>query len=129
MKNILTVASATVFLLAGCAANPKDTLLTLNQSDAKYESPSCLSARQAALAYDDKVLSRMGMGFALGLLGPVGIIGAVALDSNQNKERERVNAVIQRECTTPAPAPPAAAPPAATAPANTAPAAAPNSAA
>jgi len=110
MKKILTVGCAAVFLLAGCAANPKDTLLTLNQSDAKYESPSCLSARQTALSYDDKVLSRMGMGLALGLLGPVGIVGAVVLDSNQNKERERLNAVIQRECTTTAPAPAPAAP-------------------
>ena len=100
MKKLIVIASASALVHSGCAANPKDTLLTLNQADAKYESPSCLAARKAALDYNDKVISRMGMGLALGLLGPIGLIGAVALDANQNQERERMNAIVTRECTT-----------------------------
>ena len=60
-----------------------------------------MQARQAALAYNDNVAGRVGVGVVLGLLGPIGMAGAVAMDVNQNKERERLNAIITRACTAP----------------------------
>jgi hypothetical protein len=76
-------------------------MLELDERDPKFESASCLDARNIAIKYDDKVLARMGTGLALGLfLGPFGIPLAVAADVNQNKEREYLNKEIDRRCKT-----------------------------
>jgi hypothetical protein len=45
------------------------------------------------------MLGRVGVGLALGLLGPLGVVGAVAMDANQNNERKRLNEIIVRACT------------------------------
>ena len=94
-------------MLAGCASQPKATMLALNTSDPAYASADCMQARGAALAYNDNTAGRVGIGLALGLLGPIGLIGAVAMDANQNTERKRLNEIIERACTT-APAAPLA---------------------
>lgn len=95
------IAAACILGLAGCASQPKDTMLRLDTSNAAYASPECVQAREAALAYDDKLLGRTGVGIALGLLGPIGVVGAVAMDVNQNNERKRLNEIIVRACTAP----------------------------
>jgi hypothetical protein len=94
------IAAACILVLAGCASQPKQTLLSLDTSTAAYASAECVQARQAALEYDDKMLGRVGVGLALGLLGPLGVVGAVAMDANQNNERKRLNEIIVRACTT-----------------------------
>lgn len=97
------IAAICILGLTGCASQPKSTMLALNTTDPAYASPECVQARQAALDYDDKVLGRAGMGIALGLLGPIGLIGAVAIDANQNNERKQVNEIVTRACTTTVP--------------------------
>lgn len=100
MKNVVCCALVALIGLSACASQPKDTLLALNINDPLYNSPGCMQAREAALAYNDNVAGRAGVGIALGLLGPIGLVGAVAMDANQNKERERLNAIVMRECQT-----------------------------
>lgn len=97
MRSIAVVV-ASALVLASCASQPKDTMLQLDRTNAAYATPDCVQARQAALDYNDHVAGRMGVGLALGLLGPIGLIGAVAMDANQNKERERLNEIVTRAC-------------------------------
>lgn len=88
--------------LGACASTPQKTISRLDDRDPKYSSQECLDARNIALKYDDKTLSRMGMGAGLGLLlGPFGIPLAGVADMSQNDKRELINKEIQRRCVTP----------------------------
>ncbi len=99
MKHLLSMA--VVLGLLGCAANPKETALTLRPNDPKYDTDDCRYIRNKVLDYDDKVGERALTGLALGLfLGPFGIPAAAAIDANQNKERELMNAEMNRRCVT-----------------------------
>lgn len=97
MRSIAVVA-ASALVLASCASQPKATMLQLDRNNPAYASADCVQARQAALDYNDHVAGRVGVGIALGFLGPVGLLGAVAMDANQNKERERLNEIVTRAC-------------------------------
>ncbi len=101
MKKLILAALCAALGVSACATQPKETLLRLNMNDPLYTSAGCMQARQAALAYNDNVAGRAGVGLALGLLGPIGLLGAVAMDANQGQERDRMNAIVKRECETP----------------------------
>lgn len=95
---ILVVLSC-VALATGCAANPKKTALRLNAEDPAFTSTDCRAARNAALDYNDRVYTRMGVGFATGLLlGPFGIPLAAMADAHQNDERKMLNDEITKRC-------------------------------
>ena len=88
--------------LGACASTPQKTISHLDERDPKYASQECLDARNIALKYDDKTLSRMGTGVGLGLLlGPFGIPLAGMADMSQNDKRALINKEIERRCTTP----------------------------
>ena len=88
--------------LGACASTPQKTISNLDERDPKYSSQECLDARNIALKYDDKTLSRMGTGVGLGLLlGPFGIPLAGIADMSQNDKRALINKEIERRCTTP----------------------------
>jgi hypothetical protein len=75
--------------------------MTLDERDPQYSSRECLDARNIAMQYDDKVISRMGIGLGLGLLlGPFGLPLAVMADMNQNEKREYLNKEIEKRCKT-----------------------------
>ena len=102
--------------LTGCATTqPIDVALRLDRTDPRFETQACLDARNAALAYNDNVAGRLGVGLAAGvLLGPFGIPFAAAADASQSHRRDALNEEIRRRCTTlPGendPSPPAPAP-------------------
>lgn len=94
----LAVAALTV-ALAGCAAQPQQTVVNLDTRSSKYSSEECRMARQTALSYDDNVGARVGGGLALGLLlGPFGIPLAMAMDSAQNDKRQAINTELVKHC-------------------------------
>jgi hypothetical protein len=87
--------------LSACASLPQSALLTLNMDDPKYNTEGCRDIRNAAINYDDKTMSRAGLGLATGLLlGPVGIIPAAMADASQNNKRSLINQEITRQCVT-----------------------------
>lgn len=100
MRSVVAVVSLAL-VMGGCASQPKATMLALNHADPAYASADCMQARDAALAYNDNAAGRAGVGLVMGLLGPIGLIGAVAMDVNQNTERKQVNEIVTRACTTP----------------------------
>ena len=88
--------------LGACASTPQKRISQLDERDPKYASQECLDARNIALKYDDKTLSRMGTGVGLGLLlGPFGIPLAGVADMSQNDKRALINKEIERRCVTP----------------------------
>lgn len=90
-----------VGLLSACASLPQTTLTSLNMDDPKYNTDGCRDIRAAAINYDDKVVSRAGLGLATGLLlGPIGIIPAAMSDASQNEKRSYINQEIKRQCVT-----------------------------
>ncbi len=104
-----TVCIAVV--LGACAAKPQQTAMQLSTIDPKFNSPECLSIREKALTYNDKVGERMAIGLMSGLLlGPFGIPIAASADAAQNQEREAFNREIELRCmTNPPPRPQVAA--------------------
>jgi len=86
--------------LTGCATvQPQQAVGQLNPQSPKYESVECRNARQTAMAYDDNVTGRVGLGLGLGiLLGPFGIPLAIAADANQAEKREAVMAELKKHC-------------------------------
>ena len=98
----LAAALLAATALGACASTPQKTISKLDDRDPKYSSQECLDARNIALKYDDKTLSRMGTGVGLGLLlGPFGIPLAGIADMSQNDKRALINKEIERRCTTP----------------------------
>lgn len=97
MRVLLGVAAAAA--VAGCAANPQQTTVQLSSIDPKFTSAECVSIRERARTYDDKVGERVAIGLAAGLLlGPFGIPIAVAADASQNEEREALNREVEARC-------------------------------
>lgn len=87
-------------MVSGCATVPQKTLATLDRSDPQFNTQECLDGRNLALQFDNKVYTRMGLGLALGLLGPAGLPLAAAADLNANDQRRLMNEELKRRCTT-----------------------------
>ena len=101
-QRAVVIIIAASLALGACASTPQKTISNLDERDPKYSSQECLDARNIALKYDDKTLSRMGTGVGLGLLlGPFGIPLAGIADMSQNDKRALINKEIERRCTTP----------------------------
>lgn len=100
-KRALAIVPVIGLVVSACASNPQQTVMTLDERDPQYTSRECLDARNIAMQYDDKVISRMGIGLGLGLLlGPFGLPLAVMADMNQNEKREYLNKEIEKRCKT-----------------------------
>ena len=84
---------------AGCAANPKQTVLGLDTTDRKWTSRQCVAARKAVYRFNDHhnlgtVVSVVG-----NLLVPFAGTGAsVALTGTQQRERETLNDRVLDAC-------------------------------
>ena len=89
----------TAALLAGCASHPRDTLLSLDMDSARFRSKPCREARQAALAYDDRGLTRGVVAVAGDLVAPfLGTAAAMAMSKRQDPERQRLNKRLAEAC-------------------------------
>ena len=97
LMNILRIIF-TLLLLNGCASTPQEEVGELDTNHPNYVTIECREARSIALQYDPKVAERMGAGFLLGLLGPVGIGLAVAVDINENEKGEAVVNELKLQC-------------------------------
>ena len=87
-----------VIFVSGCATTPQQEVKELNTTHPNYSSIECREARSIALQYDPKVAERMGAGFLLGFLGPIGVGLAVSSDVSQNKKRVAVINELKRQC-------------------------------
>jgi len=85
-------------LVSGCASTPQQEVTELNTSHPNYSSIECREARLIALQYDPKVAERMGTGFLLGFLGPIGLGLAVSSDVSENKNRLAVIDELKLQC-------------------------------
>jgi hypothetical protein len=79
--------------LSACASLPQSALTTLDMNDPKYNTDGCRDIRNAAINYDDKTMSRAGLGLATGLL-------LAMADASQNNKRSLINQEITRQCVT-----------------------------
>lgn len=98
-RNLLVLGFVSVGLAAGCAPDPK-TMSGNYLDDPKYNTEECKDMRQKALDYNDRTLSRIGTGAALGLfLGPFGIPLAAGADVKQNEERKAWAREVHLACS------------------------------
>lgn len=86
--------------LTGCAYfSPQRHVAMLDTTNPKYNTPECQKARDAAMAYDDKMAQRIAMGAGAGTIGPVGLAAAVKIDMDQAKIRDAAKAEVDKYCT------------------------------
>lgn len=86
--------------LAACQTNPKQTVLSLDTTDPKWESAQCVAARKAVAAYNDREGVRTATAVA-GMLAGVPVAGAIAsatLNAAQQDEREDLNNKVRAAC-------------------------------
>jgi hypothetical protein len=100
MYRQLPLLGAVALTLAACQTTPKQTVLDLDTTDAKWLSAECVAARKAAHEYDDKPLTRAAAGVAGTVAaGPIaGAAASTALSAGQDDEREDLNNKIKRAC-------------------------------
>ena len=86
-------------LLAGCASHPRDTILSLDMDSAKFRSKACREARQEALAYDDKPLTKGLVAVVGDLIAPfAGTAASMAMAKADDPKRERINRRLAEAC-------------------------------
>ena len=95
-----TLSITAIVLLTGCAiASPQRHVAALDPLGPKYATQDCAKARDAAMAYDDKMAQRMVMGAGAGKVGPIGIVAAIKIDLDQAKLRDAAKAEVDKNCT------------------------------
>ena len=87
-----------IIFVTGCASTPQKEVEQLDTTHPNYSTIECREARSIALQYDPKNAERLGMGFLLGFLGPVGIVMAVATDADQYQKGEAVINELKLQC-------------------------------
>ena len=99
MRKVFILSLVALTSLSACAPDPK-TMSADYIEDAKYSTQECKDMRQKALDYNDRVLSRIGTGAALGLfLGPFGMPLAAGADIKQNEERKAWSREVHLACS------------------------------
>lgn len=79
--------------------SPQQAVAALNIADARYNTAGCQTAREKAMAYDDRIGQRVVAGAGIGLLlGPFGLPLAAAVDVKQSDERFAVNHELVVSC-------------------------------
>lgn len=97
-RGALTVLAC--LMLAACQTNPKQTVLNLDTTDARWKSRQCMAARKAVANYEDKEGVRAAVGVAGLVVGAplVGAATALALNAAQDDEREDLNNKVRAAC-------------------------------
>ena len=86
---------------AGCATNPKQTVMNLDTTDRKWASRRCIAARREVFRFNDHYRMKVLVGVAGNLIVPFAGTGAsLALTGRQQKEREALNARVLDACVT-----------------------------
>jgi|SRR5690349_14704908 len=88
------------FGLTACQTNPKETVLSLDTTDPRWESAQCVAARKAVATYNDREGVRTATAVA-GLVAGVPVAGAIAsatLNAAQDDEREDLNNKVRAAC-------------------------------
>lgn len=86
--------------LAACQSNPKQTVLSLDTTDPRWNTAGCVEARKDAAAYDDREGVRTATAVA-GLVAGVPAAGALAnltLNAAQDKARKKLNEKVRSAC-------------------------------
>ena len=86
--------------LAACQTNPRQTVLTLDTTDPKWESAQCVTARKTVAGYNDREGVRTATALA-GMVAGVPVAGALAnaaLTAAQQDEREDLNNEVRAAC-------------------------------
>ena len=96
----LTLVLSACLGLAACQTNPKQTVLTLDTTDPKWESAKCVAARKTVATYNDREGVRTATS-VVGLVAGVPVAGALAsaaLTAAQQDEREDLNNQVRAAC-------------------------------
>jgi hypothetical protein len=99
-----SIASGVLALIAlisaaGCATDPKQTVMNLDTTDRKWTSRECVSARKAVYEFNDHHNLGTAVSAVGNLLVPFAGTGAsIALTGEQQRERETLNHRVLHAC-------------------------------
>jgi hypothetical protein len=95
-----TLIVAAAVGLAGCAANPKQTVGELSRADPKYKSRACVQARREAARYEDHKDGRIALALAGNLVVPfAGTAASAAIGAIKEDRKKDLNHKVRAACT------------------------------
>jgi hypothetical protein len=99
MERLALAVAGVALLLGGCVSSPKQTVLDLDTTDARWTSRKCVAARKAVARYDDRQLPRKIVSVLGNLAAPFAGTGAsLALNAAQDNKRKELNHRVRSAC-------------------------------
>ena len=99
MKRQALVVGAAAMMLASCVSSPKETVLNLDTTDAKWTSKRCVAARKEVARYDDKAAARGVVGLLGNIAAPfAGTATSLAMSKAQDRKRAELNHKVRAAC-------------------------------
>lgn len=99
MRRNALIVGALAMALSACVSSPKETVLNLDTTDARWTSKRCVAARKAVARYDDRARERGLLGFVGNIAAPfAGTAASLALSAAQDKQRARLNHEVRAAC-------------------------------
>lgn len=99
MRRHALVLGALSVALSACVSSPKETVLNLDTTDARWTSKRCVAARKAVARYDDGQRARGIVGLVGNIAAPfAGTAASLALSAGKDKERARLNHEVRTAC-------------------------------
>ena len=99
MTRLGLAMGAAALLLGGCVSSPKETVLNLDTTDAKWTSKRCVAARKAVYRFNELQRERGLLGFVGNLAAPMaGTAASLALSASKDDDRARLNHEVRAAC-------------------------------
>ncbi len=99
MRKGLLISAAASFLVSGCAASPKETVLNLDTTDRKWTSARCISARKAVARYDEQRMTHRVVRTVGNLAAPfAGTATSLAMNAAKDDDRAALNHRVRSAC-------------------------------
>lgn len=98
MRRLLVLAAAAT-VLGGCVTSPRETVLTLDSTDRKWNSKRCIAARKEAARFDEHKDGHAVIKIVGNLIVPfAGTATSFAMNRLRDDERAELNEKVRRAC-------------------------------
>lgn len=99
LRGVIVLAGAAV-VLSGCVTSPRETVLTLDSTDRKWNSKRCVAARKEAARFDEHKDGHAVIKIVGNLIVPfAGTATSFAMNRLRDDERAELNEKMRAACT------------------------------